>query len=108
MIVPVVVPVTLSEITHELDAANVAPDKLTAPDPFAVMVPPQLLVRLLVEEIASPAGKLSANATLDNAELELGLLMLNVRLVMPSRVMPRLRRHWRSAALPTAVVLQGD
>jgi hypothetical protein len=82
--VSAMVPLTFSEIVHELAAGKLAPDRLRkAPPAFAATVPPQLLVRLLGNATASPDGKLSVKATPERAELELGLLMLNVKLVTP-------------------------
>jgi hypothetical protein len=84
VMVSAMVPLTFSEIVHEPAAGKLAPDRLSeAPPPFAATVPPQLLVRLLGNATASPDGKLSVNATPERAELELGLLMLIVKLVTP-------------------------
>lgn len=78
---PAVVPLILTETAQELLAPRVPPERLTDPDPAtAVAVPPQALLRLDGVATINPAGRLSVNA-MPLAELLLGLLMVNVRLV---------------------------
>jgi hypothetical protein len=82
--VPAVVPVTFTEKLQEELAANVAPDRLTEPDPaVAVMVPPpQEPARPLGVATTSPAGRVSVKPTpVSDAELELA--MVKPRLVVP-------------------------
>lgn len=83
--VPAVTPLTLTENTQELDDAIVAPDRITLPDPAtAVMTPlPQEPVTPFGVSTTSPAGKVSLKATLVDDTVELGLSMVNVKLVVP-------------------------
>jgi hypothetical protein len=80
--VPVAVPVTFTEIEHELLAATVPPDKLIELEPaIADGVPLQVLLNAFEIETTRPAGNVSLNAT-PLRLVEFGLLMVNVRLVL--------------------------
>jgi len=80
--VPVVVPVTFTEIEHKPLAATVPLDKLIELEPAtAAVVPPQVLLAAFGVETTSPVGKVSLNAT-PLRLVEFGLLMVNVRLVL--------------------------
>src|SRR5437899_1730407 len=76
---PAVVPATFTLKVHDALAANVAPARLTLPEPaVAVMVPPpQLPVRPFGVATTRPAGRLSVNATPVSATVVFGLVMLN-------------------------------
>jgi hypothetical protein len=77
--VPAVVPVTLSEIVQDAEAATVPPDRFTFPPPAAaVTLPPHELVTPLGLPTTSPAGKASVNATPVSAVEELGLVIVKV------------------------------
>ena len=79
--VPVVVPVTFTEIAHE-PAATVPPDKLIELDPAtAEVVPLHVLLRAFGVETTRPVGRLSVNAK-PVRPTEFELLMVNVRLVL--------------------------
>jgi hypothetical protein len=82
---PELVPCTLTAIVHELLIATVPPVRLTLPlSAVAVVVPPQVLLRLFGVATTSPAGNVSVNATPVSATvLAAGLVMLTVRLVVP-------------------------
>ena len=63
-LMPAVVPTTFTETVQVASAATVPPERLTVADPaVAVAVPPQLLVKADGVATASPAGRLSLNAT---------------------------------------------
>ena len=72
--VPAAMPVTFAENVHELDAAKVAPLKLTAAVPCVVVMvpPPQLPTRPFGVESTRPAGSASVKPTPD--KLCVGLL----------------------------------
>src|SRR5262249_38887342 len=81
---PAVVPRTSTLTVQVALAASVPVARLTEPaPPTAVAVPPQLLLKLGVEEMTRPAGRLSVNASPFNATLVFGLLMLKVSEVVP-------------------------
>ena len=62
--VPSAVPITLAVTVQLATGASDPPDRLTVVDPaVAVAVPPQLLVTAGGVATASPAGRLSVNAT---------------------------------------------
>jgi hypothetical protein len=64
--------------------ARLAPERLTDPDPpTAVAVPPHVLLKFGVAATTSPAGRLSVNAIPVRERFVFGLLMVNVRLVVP-------------------------
>jgi hypothetical protein len=85
-LIPVVVPVTLTEIVHELFPVTVPPDKLIDPDPAtAVVVPLQVVVTFGVFATTKPTGSTSVKPTpvkLFGFELE----MVKVRLVLVFRL----------------------
>jgi len=82
--VPAVLPCTLTETAQDPAAAIEPPDKVTEPEPaLAVTLPPQELVVPGVEATTMPAGNVSVNATLFRAAVELGLVMLSVRVLVP-------------------------
>lgn len=65
-------------------AASVPAERLTLDEPaVAVAVPPHVLLRLGVEAMTNPAGKLSVNAMPLSATFVFGLVMLNVSDVVP-------------------------
>ncbi len=87
---PATVPLTLTEIVHEAPAARLAPVKETLPEPaVAVGVVLQVFVRLLglaTTRVPGAAfGKVSVNEMpfRTDAALEFGLVIVNVRLVVP-------------------------
>jgi hypothetical protein len=82
---PPVVAVTLTLKVQEAEAARVAPDRLTVPEPAAaVMVPPpHVPVRALGAETTRPAGNESVKATPVNERLVFGLLMVKLRVLFP-------------------------
>ena len=82
---PAAVPTTFADSVQALLAANVAADKLMEVAPAtAVTVPPQELVRPFGVETASPAGKLSVNATpVRGIVLAAGLVMVKLSEVVP-------------------------
>lgn len=82
---PTAMPVTFKETVHELLAATVPPLRLMEL-PLALAVPAQVLLRLLGEETARPAGRLSLNATPVRASV-FGFVMVKVRLVEASNGM---------------------
>jgi len=98
---PAVVPVTFTLKVHEVLVVKVAPARLTVPEPAtAVMVPPpQLPVKPLGVATASPAGRVSVNATPVSAMvLAAGLVMVKLKLVDPFSEM---------LAAPNALVIVG-
>jgi hypothetical protein len=79
---PVVVPVTFTEILHELLAATVPPLKLAEPEPAsAVVVPLHELLNPFGVATTNPAGKLSEKAT-PLRLVVFGLLIRKLRLVL--------------------------
>jgi len=83
---PSAVPVTFSEMLHELLAATVPPLKLAELELVTdVVVPPQVLLRPFGVATTSPAGKLSVKAT-PVSPMVLVLLIVNVKLVLEPRV----------------------
>jgi len=65
-------------------AASVPPERLTeVAEATAVAVPPQVLLRLGDEATIMPEGKLSVKLTPVSATPVFGLVMLNVRVVVP-------------------------
>ena len=81
---PAVVPVTLIVKVQVAFAANVAPARLADPDPAVAVIvpPPQEPVSPFAVATVRPAGIVSVNPTPVNGVL-LGLVMVNVRLVLP-------------------------
>ena len=84
-LMPKVVPVTFTEMVHELSVATVPPVRLIELEPtVAVEVPPQLDVRPLGVATTRPEGSVSLKATPASAtELATGLLMVKVKLLVP-------------------------
>jgi hypothetical protein len=82
---PALVPATLTENMHEALPARVAPDKLIVPEPaVAVIVPaPHDPLRPLGVATSSPLGSVSVKATPVSDTVVLGLVMVNVRVVVP-------------------------
>jgi hypothetical protein len=81
---PAETPVTFTEIVQLAEAAMVPPDRLTLVDPAAaVATPPHPFVKVPELAIASPAGKLSVNAT-PVSGIALALLIVKVKEVVPS------------------------
>ena len=81
---PAVVPCTSTDNVQESFANSVPPDRLTEDEPpTAVAVPPQLLLRLGVDEITRPVGRLSVNAMPVKANPLLGFWMLKLSEVVP-------------------------
>lgn len=79
-----VVGVTFTETVQVAFAATLPPDSVTEDAPAdPVAVPPQVLVRFGVAATTSPAGRLSVNAKPFKAVVWLGLVIVNVRLVVP-------------------------
>ncbi len=84
---PAVVPCTLTDTAQLTLADRVPPDKLTEDEPAtAVAVPPQVLFRLFGVATINPAGRLSVKASPFRVTFVFGLVMLNVRLVVPFNV----------------------
>src|SRR5271157_945125 len=82
--VPAVLPCTLTETAQDPPPAIAPPARLTElPPPAAVMPPPQLLVTPGVDATVMPLGKLSVNATPLRATLELGFVILSVKVLVP-------------------------
>ena len=81
---PAVVPVTFTEMAHEPPAAIVPPVRLMVLE-FAVAerVPLQVLLALGVLATVKPVGILSVNATPLKLCVVFGLVIVNVRLVLP-------------------------
>lgn len=75
-------PVTLRTTVHVPDAESDPPERLIDPDP-AVAVPPHVFANAGVAATTSPAGSASVNDSPFTAT-ELGLKIVNVRLVEPS------------------------
>ena len=82
---PEVVPVTFTEIEHELLTATVPVLRATLPLPAAaVMVPPQVLVSPFGVATTRPGGRVSVNATPVNATVfAAGFVIVKLRLVVP-------------------------
>jgi len=96
---PAAVLCTFRETVHDALAASVPADKLAVPEPAsAVVVPPQVLVRLFGVATASPAGKLSVKPKPVSGTPVFGLFMLNVSDVVPVRGI---------VAAPNALVIAG-
>ena len=82
--VPAVLPCTVTETAHELLTAIDPLARLTEPaPPLAVTVPPQVLVAPGVPANTIPVGKVSVKATPVSARLALGLVMVNVKVLVP-------------------------
>jgi hypothetical protein len=81
---PVVVPVTFTEMLHELLDATVPALKLTDPEPATAVAVPQVLLRPLGVATTNPVGKLSVKAKLVRP-MVLGFEMVIVRLVLAFR-----------------------
>src|SRR5712664_521694 len=80
---PVVVPVTFTEMLHELLAATVPPLKLAEPEPAtAVVVPLQVLLSPFGVATTRPTGSASVKAT-PVKPMVFGFAILNVKLVVP-------------------------
>src|SRR5581483_4070984 len=83
---PAAIPVTFTEKLHELLGLRPAPDKLTLLEPStAVIVPPQVPLKLLGVASTSPAGNVSVKAIPFRVVALLGLLMVKLRAVVPFR-----------------------
>jgi len=82
---PDAVPVMLTDTVQLLFTATVPPLRLTLPEPAtAVAAPAQVLVKPFGVATTIPAGKMSVTATPVKATvLAAGLVMVNVRLVVP-------------------------
>src|SRR6266852_3631543 len=82
---PTLVPVTFRLTLHDALAAKLPPLrlKLLLPPVAPVRLPPQLLLALGAAATCNPLGRLSVNETPVRASVELGLVMVNVRLVDP-------------------------
>jgi len=84
---------------QEALAASVPAERTTLDEPAAaVAVPPQVLVRFVVEATTNPAGRLSVNAKPESATLVFGLVMLKVSEVVPFSGM---------LAAPNALLIDG-
>ncbi len=82
---PTLVPVTFRPTLHDALAARLPPLrlKLVLPAVAPVTLPPQVLLALGTAATCNPLGRLSVNETPVRASVELGLVMVNVRLVDP-------------------------
>ena len=81
---PAVEPCTLNDSVQLLPPAIDPPERLAEEAPALIVVePPQPLLAFGVEPTTRPAGKESVNATPVSAMLALGLVMVNVRVVVP-------------------------
>src|SRR5713101_753853 len=82
---PTLVPVTFRLTLHDALAAKVPPLrlKLLLPAVPPVKLPPQPSIALGTAATCNPLGRLSVNETPVRASVELGLLIVNVRLVDP-------------------------
>jgi hypothetical protein len=81
---PPVTPVTFTEIVHEMLAASVPAERLTADAAAtAVVVPAQVLLRVGGVESTKPAGKLSVNETPVRLKPKFGFCRVNVNEVAP-------------------------
>jgi len=80
---PRLVPITFTEIVHELLAATLPADRLIEPEPaVAVVAPPHVLTRLFGLATPRPAGKASVKAT-PLRPIVFGLLIVKLKLVLP-------------------------
>jgi hypothetical protein len=82
---PSVPPETFTLNVHDALAANVAPARLTLPDPAKAVIvpPPQLPANPFGVATTNPAGNVSVNATPVNPDEEFGLFTANVSEVEP-------------------------
>jgi hypothetical protein len=82
---PLAAPVTFTLNVQPALAANVAPARLTLPDPAKAVIvpPPQVPVNPFGVATAKPAGSESVNATPVNVDVEFGLFTTNVSEVEP-------------------------
>ena len=82
---PPAVPVTFTLKLHDALAANVAPERLTLPDPAEAVIapPPQVPANPFGVATTKPAGSESVNATPVNVDVEFGLFTANVSEVEP-------------------------
>jgi hypothetical protein len=82
---PLAAPVTFTLKVQDALAANVAPARLTLPDPAKAVIvpPPQVPVNPFGVATAKPAGSESVNATPVNVDVEFGLFTANVSEVEP-------------------------
>ncbi len=93
------VAVTFTETAQDAPAARLAPDSVTEDAPAApVAVPPHVLFKLFGLATTRPAGKLSINARPFSVVFWLGLLIANVKLVVPFS---------GTAAAPKVLVIPG-
>jgi len=84
--IPVVVPVTLTEITQEPLPASAAPERPIEPEPAtATVVPVHVLLAPFGVETTNPAGKLSVNA-IPVRPVVLRFVIVNDRLVLVLRL----------------------
>jgi hypothetical protein len=96
---PAVVPCTFTETVQLALAANVPAERLMLPEPaVAVAVPPQVLLSAFGVATTNPAGRLSVKAIPVSAKLVFGLVMVNVREVVPFNGI---------CAAPKALVMDG-
>src|ERR1700687_5872221 len=83
-LVPAVVPVTFTVMEHEPPDASVPPVKLMVLEPAVYDgVPLQVLLAPFGVDTTKPAGRLSVKVTPVRPKLELGLVIVSVRLVNP-------------------------
>ena len=78
---PADVPMTFTVTWHEPPGARLTPLRVTVP--LAPAVPPQLLVKLLGDAIAMPAGRVSVNPTPVSVKLAFVLLSASVIVLVP-------------------------
>jgi len=82
---PEEMPVTFTDSEHEALEASVTPDKVTElPPGGAADVPPQLVLRSVVDDTTNPAGRVSVKATpVIGSGLPAGLVIVNDKVVDP-------------------------
>jgi hypothetical protein len=82
--IPLLIPCTLTETAHDPLLATEPPLRLMEPaPPVAINVPPHVLVAAEGVPTTIPLGNVSVNATPLNATLELGFVMVNVKVLIP-------------------------
>jgi hypothetical protein len=102
---PPVVPVTFTLKLHDPLAANVAPARLTLPDPAKAVIvpPPQVPARPFGAATTNPAGNVSVNATPVCAVVASGLFTTKVKEVdPPSATLAAPKAFVTAAAVTTA------
>ena len=105
--VPSELPVTLTLNVHEALGANVAPARVTLPDPATAVIvpPPQLPVNPFGVETTRPAGNVSVKPTPVKG-LPLGLVMVKLSVVEPlSGIVPPKAFENVGAAMAATVTL---